>query len=77
MPTCYCEKPKFDRVINRVGAFEFYKKVPAKGQRNEWKNKGTEIYIAMCNQKITRSVTIYLKKTQKHLIHSFPLGIII
>lgn len=35
MPTSYCEKPKFDRVINRVGAFEFYKKVPAKGQRNE------------------------------------------
>ena len=54
-----------DRVINRVGAFEFYKKVPAKVQRNEWKNKGTEIYIAMCNQKRTRGDTIYFKKELK------------
>lgn len=54
-----------DRVINRVGAFEFYKKVPAKVQRNEWKKKGTEIYIAMCNQKRTRGDTIYFKKELK------------
>lgn len=52
-----------DQVIRRQGAFDFYKKIIAKVQKNEWKNKGTKIYIAMCNQKRTLSVTVYLKNT--------------
>lgn len=64
-PTSYHEKQKMDRPSHSQtrGFFDFYKKIIAKVQKNEWKNKGTKIYIAMCNQKRTLSVTVYLKNT--------------